>query len=618
MRSNHLRRLPAFLTCSGSHRIRRPKRLSKTSAKGVIGMLLLAGVVIALTSAYLPSISSALKTRQGIVAMPNVTHGLQARDVSNDALCPPPTTTTTEPPQTTTTGPVLPGTLSAQTAASNGSSESSPLGSCLTPEFTCPASAPMSVTPVVSASPSLPLPYIPNHAPKTVGGEPFGPLHTDGDQIIDAEGNPVRLVSANWYGAESADFVPIGLDNQSADSIAKKLSDKGFNAVRLPWSNELVECNPKIPVSLVGHDQTLRNLAAAGTLTAMDVFDYVINALAQNGLYVILDNHTTDAGFCCDYGGKPDNNGLWWSSQEDTTDFATGQIHWEADWTTMVQRYMSQPAVIGVDLRNEPRDQAYWGGTIGGLPDGVSVDSSQPTTPSCPSSAENACDWRWAAQVEGNAVLAIDPTLLVFVEGTNYATDLTGAYSSPIVLNDNELVYSAHVYSFSQYCINPSSQASSQCPQNSQTRWGSYSNYCQALFHSQPPCPLAPALNSQWGYLTESGDSSGVVTPVWIGEFGTTAWDSNGNQLPVVCFPFICLGDSGWFIDLVSFLHLRPAIGWSYWALNGTQSDCGPIISPSTTCQRDRSIRNVETYGLLNRQWSGYNQSLLGLLVRIQ
>jgi endoglucanase len=146
----------------------------------------------------------------------------------------------------------------------------------------------------------------------------------------------------------------------------------------------------------------------------MEIFDAVVNALANQELLIILDNHVSTADWCC---SNTDGNQLWYNSQQP-------QTAWLADGQGMVQRYRAQPAVVAVDLRNEPRATATWGGA-------------------------SQYDWHAAAQLGGNTVLSVNPPLLVMVEGINYASDLTGVAQLPITLNvPNQLVYSAHDYSW--------------------------------------------------------------------------------------------------------------------------------------------------------------------------
>ena len=130
----------------------------------------------------------------------------------------------------------------------------------------------------------------------------------------------------------------------------------------------------------------------------------MIDALAREGLVVILDNHVSHAEWCC---SNDDGNGLWYTG-------AYPESSWIGDWRGMVRRYKRQPAVVGADLRNELRSDgwkiAVWGGPIGAL------------------------DWRAAAERGGNAVLDENPNLLVVVEGLMYAAALNPVFWDPVRL----------------------------------------------------------------------------------------------------------------------------------------------------------------------------------------
>src|SRR5262249_39798560 len=120
------------------------------------------------------------------------------------------------------------------------------------------------------------------------------PLHVEGRWIVDAAGCPFTFHSVNWYGAEELDYVAAGLERQPVGAIARQVREMGFNSVRLLWSNELVERNPVVddPRVLAANPELLG-------LTALEVFDAVVDALAAEGLLIVLDNHTSDAGWCC-------------------------------------------------------------------------------------------------------------------------------------------------------------------------------------------------------------------------------------------------------------------------------------------------------------------------------
>lgn len=245
-------------------------------------------------------------------------------------------------------------------------------------------------------------------SPQPLQAAPAVPLHTAGPYIVDSNGYRVRLNAVNWYGAEGKDFVVMGLDKQPIATIASEIKSRGFNAVRLPWSNQMYESNP-----VVGTYALTANPSLEGE-NAMTIYDAVVNALTNAGLMVILDNHTSTAMWCC---GNTDVNAVWFNS-------TYPQTSWIADWQGMAARYANNPMVIGADLRNEPRGSAVWGG--GGQ-----------------------YDWHAAATTAGNDVLASNPNLLIFVEGISFAGDLSGVANTPVTLNTgNHLVYEAHDYGF--------------------------------------------------------------------------------------------------------------------------------------------------------------------------
>jgi len=351
--------------------------------------------------------------------------------------------------------------------------------------------------------------------------EPALPLHTSGRFIVDRNGNRVRLAGVNWYGAESSDFVVAGLEIAPLENIVGQIKSMGFNVVRMPWSNQLYESNPVVA------DYALAANPGMKGETALTILDKVIAALTDAGIMVILDNHNSDAEWCC---STTDGNSLWYNTKYP-------QANWIADWQGMVQRYKSNPLVIGADLRNEPRAPATWGG-------------------------DPANDWHAAAERGGNAVLKANPNLLVFVEGVNYALDLTGAKALPVRLNvPNKLVYSAHDYGFDY------------SGSSSETGYGLYISH----------------VNAQWGYLMTAPDPK----PVWIGEFGTcttadTCIDSNNRK------------DGGYWFHMMSKYVVENGIDWTYWAVNGTQST-----------GNTRTYGAAETYGILNTTWNGPANALL-------
>ena len=382
------------------------------------------------------------------------------------------------------------------------------------------------------------------------------PLHTESRWIVDANGHRIKLASVNWYGAEEKDFVVAGLDKQDVRAIAHLVHQMGFNSVRLPWSNEMVESNPVVAANVISANPQL-----AGK-RALEVYDAVVTALADEGVLVILDNHASRADWCC---SDTDGNGLWYTT-------AYPEAAWLADWATMAARYRDQPAVVGADLRNEPRSVID--------PPTCTTCSSCPCAPSTGCTCRTASwgdgvaatDWKAAARKGADSVLGANPNLLVIVEGLHYAGDLGGVFNSPLALGTpNRLVYSAHDYSF----------------------------FHSALVAQTNPqyTDLKTTLGNNWGFILVQGKT--YTAPLWVSEFGTCHTQAS-------CFDGVT-GIGWWFQSFR--MYLREAdIDWSYWAWNGTEAR-----------GTGRTYGAEETYGVANLGWDGAaSATLLGDLQALQ
>jgi aryl-phospho-beta-D-glucosidase BglC (GH1 family) len=338
-------------------------------------------------------------------------------------------------------------------------------------------------------------------------------LHAQGTQIVDASGTPVRLEGLNWYGFDQQDFVVGGLDFRPYQDILQSIVQLGYNSIRLPFSDQLVEQNPVV-TDHVGANPDLKGLHA------MDIMDRIITQAGALGLSVILDNHRSEAGW------SAEQNGLWYTDAYPDALFVQ-------DWSTLAQRYAGSNVVIGADLRNEPHGPATWG-------------DGNPAT-----------DWHLAAERAGDAVLAANPTLLVIVEGIQFygaggsywwGGNLMGVADAPVGLRfrdgssaRSQLVYSAHDYG--------KDNCAAGCPWlNATTTYSS----------------LAQIWDQHWGYIAED-PTKPYAAPVWLGEFGTC------NYAPT-CVADPTPGSQGqWFSSLLLYLQ-QHNFGWAYWTANGTQS----------------------------------------------
>lgn len=76
-----------------------------------------------------------------------------------------------------------------------------------------------------------------------------GYWHTSGNKLLDANGATVRITGINWYGFETTRAVPGGLTSQDYKAILTTISNLGYNTVRIPKSNQMVE-TPSVPSSI--------------------------------------------------------------------------------------------------------------------------------------------------------------------------------------------------------------------------------------------------------------------------------------------------------------------------------------------------------------------------------
>jgi endoglucanase len=149
-----------------------------------------------------------------------------------------------------------------------------------------------------------------------------GYWHTQGSQILDANGKAVRIAGVNWYGFETPDEVAHGLYSQDYKAILTDIKNLGYNTVRLPFSNQMVE-TPAVPSNI--NFSNGMNSGLEG-LNALQIMDKIVQEGGVLGLKIILDNHRSEAG------SSAEASGLWYTSSYPETS-------WIADWKTVVTRY---------------------------------------------------------------------------------------------------------------------------------------------------------------------------------------------------------------------------------------------------------------------------------------
>src|SRR5947209_8820466 len=90
--------------------------------------------------------------------------------------------------------------------------------------------------------------------------------HTEGTRLVEAAGQTVRINGLTWYGMESSHWVPAGLGFQRYTTIMDQVKLLGYNTIRLPLANELIESNQVVTKGILANPQFSR-------LHALDILD---------------------------------------------------------------------------------------------------------------------------------------------------------------------------------------------------------------------------------------------------------------------------------------------------------------------------------------------------------
>jgi endoglucanase len=362
-------------------------------------------------------------------------------------------------------------------------------------------------------------------ASAAAAGTGTGYLHTSGNKIVDSAGATVRLTGINWFGMETDNKTFHGLwsSNPWRGQI-DTMASAGYNTLRIPFSDDALKpgaaatsINDYVNPDLIG-------------LSPLQILDKVIGYAGTKGMRVILDRHRpTAAG----------QTALWYTS-------AVPESTWLADWRSLAQRYAGNTTVIGADLHNEPHAEG----------------TNPAATGACWGCGDTARDWRLAAERAGNAILAVQPNWLIFVEGVScpsgglsnvwdndpsndedcgwWGGNLSKAGAYPVRLNvANRLVYSPHEYATSVY----------------HQAWFDDPSY---------PANMPAIWDKYWGYLYKQN-----IAPIMMGEFGTTL----ASDI-----------DKVWLQNLMAYTGTGVnGMSFTYWAWNPNSGDTGGIANDDWT-----------------------------------
>lgn len=295
-------------------------------------------------------------------------------------------------------------------------------------------------------------------------------LTASGNKLFDTSGQEVRLTGVNWFGFETSLYSPHGIWSRDTKSVLKQIKDLGFNTIRIPWCNEMLNPDASVLINSYGTDPysgvSPMNEEESMVDKPIDLLDIIVKWCQENDIKIVLDNHSRAAdGFL--------NEKYWYTA-------TYSEKRWIDDWVFLANRYKNFSTVVAMDLNNEPHGST-WG-------------NSNPDT-----------DWNKAAERCGNAILAVHPDVLIIVEGVGkfegdsywWGGQLKGAKKYPVQLsNPSKLFYSAHEYG----------------SEVAQQDWFESPNF---------PSNMPEIWKEHFHYLYENNTS-----PLFIGEFGIRNQDN--------------------------------------------------------------------------------------------
>lgn len=280
-------------------------------------------------------------------------------------------------------------------------------------------------------------------------------LHVNDEaQIVDMNGNPVWLTGCNWFGYNVGSQVFDGVWSQNMHSMLNQIADHGFNFLRVPMSTEILlqwkngEADPATPkVNTYSNPElSLEGVEGGTCMYSFDIWNKAVEWCRENGIKIMIDIHSAETA------SAGHQVHLWYTDKYSTEDWCEA-LEWFADY------YKDDDTVLAIDLKNEPHGTADESATMAKWDD--TTDSN---------------NWKYAAETAAARVLAINPNLLIMVEGTEvypkegndwtcqnidysrypysyyyhtwWGGNFRGAKEYPIDLGDyqSQLVYSPHDY----------------------------------------------------------------------------------------------------------------------------------------------------------------------------
>ncbi|MCG8569286.1 MAG: cellulase family glycosylhydrolase, partial [Spirochaetes bacterium] len=380
-------------------------------------------------------------------------------------------------------------------------------------------------------------------------------LHTEGNKIVDENGNPVWLTGANWFGFNTGTNAFDGLWSCNLEQALNAMADRGINLLRIPISTQLLNEWKNGIYPIPSSINYYVNPGLEGK-TSLEIFDITVAHCESIGMKIMLDVHSPGS----DAMGHIDP--LWYKGS------ITPEIFIQT-WQWFAERYKNNDTIIAYDLENEPHGKPYQSA------DAARWDNS-----------DHINNWKKTAEDCANAILAINPNVLIVVEGIEsypkegkdyssstendyynnwWGGNLRGVKDYPLDLgtNQDQLVYSPHDYGPLVY----------------QQPWFQKDFNQQTLYED--------CWGPNWAYIMEEN-----IAPLLIGEWGGFM-DGSDNQK--------------WMEALRDYIK-ENFIHQTFWCFNANSGDTGGLV------ESDFVTWDEEKYQLLKPAlWQDRDGKFVGL-----
>lgn len=359
-------------------------------------------------------------------------------------------------------------------------------------------------------------------------------------RIHDAAGQEIQLRGISHFGFNTPILQPQFLWAMGWKQQIAQMKSLGFNAIRVPFVPDTLYNTT--PVNQLSYVDASLNPELIGK-TPLQTLDLWMAEADRQGMYILLDFHSVSMQrmYPTWFVSNSADFGIVYNKQAYTKE------NWIRDLTVVAQRYSSLSHFIGIDLYNEPNGSVRW-----------SVGDKNMNNP--------AYYWKAAAESAAAAVLAVNPNLMVFVQGIfgnmdgieksvpmNWGENLQPQAYQPLNIPIEKLVLSPHTYGPDVYVK---------------------ASFGAANF----PANLAADWETLFGQFSAT---HAVVVGEWGGKYGA----GTSGQKDVI-----------WQNAFVDYLVSKGMLSGFYWCYTPNSGDTGGILDDALKVR-------VDKLALLQKLW---------------